>query len=116
MLITELEEPKHNGRIIIENNLIKKIVEFKDCDEEEKNIKYINCGIYNFSISNLLKYIPLLNNKNKSNEYYLTDIIKMMSDDNIEINYYILEKEKQIEIYNINTLEDLNDSINKINK
>jgi bifunctional UDP-N-acetylglucosamine pyrophosphorylase/glucosamine-1-phosphate N-acetyltransferase len=116
MLITELEEPKHNGRIIIENNLIKKIVEFKDCNEEEKNIKYVNCGIYNFSINNLLKYVPLLNNKNKSNEYYLTDIIKMMSDDNIEINYHLLEKEKQIEIYNINTLDDLNDSINLINK
>jgi len=111
MLITKLDEPKHNGRIIIKNNSITEIVEFKDCNEEEKNIKYVNCGIYNFEISNLLKFIPLLNNENKANEYYLTDIIKMMNNDNIIINYYDLEKDKQIEIYNINTMEDLHKSL-----
>ena len=112
MLITKLDEPKHNGRIIIKNNSITEIVEFKDCNEEEKNIKYVNCGIYNFEILNLLKFIPLLNNQNKANEYYLTDIIKMMNNDNIIINYYDLEKDKQIEIYNINTMEDLHKSLN----
>ena len=111
MLITKLDEPKHNGRIIIKNNSITEIVEFKDCNEEEKNIKYVNCGIYNFEIFNLLKFIPLLNNQNKANEYYLTDIIKMMNNDNIIINYYDLEKDKQIEIYNINTMEDLHKSL-----
>lgn len=111
MLITKLDEPKHNGRIIIKNNSITEIVEFKDCNEEEKNIKYVNCGIYNFEILNLLKFIPLLNNQNKANEYYLTDIIKMMNNDNIIINYYDLEKDKQIEIYNINTMEDLHKSL-----
>ena len=112
MLITKLDDPKHNGRIVIKNNSITQIVEFKDCNEEEKNIKYVNCGIYNFEISNLLKFIPLLNNENKANEYYLTDIIKMMNNDNIIINYYDLEKDKQIEIYNINTMDDLNKSLN----
>ena len=97
--------------IIIKNNSITEIVEFKDCNEEEKNIKYVNCGIYNFEISNLLKFIPLLNNQNKANEYYLTDIIKMMNNDNIIIDYYDLEKDKQIEIYNINTMEDLHKSL-----
>lgn len=111
MLITKLDDPKHNGRIIIKNNSITEIVEFKDCNEEEKNIKYVNCGIYNFEILNLLKFIPLLNNQNKANEYYLTDIIKMMNNDNIIINYYDLEKDKQIEIYNINTMEDLHKSL-----
>jgi bifunctional N-acetylglucosamine-1-phosphate-uridyltransferase/glucosamine-1-phosphate-acetyltransferase GlmU-like protein len=114
LLITELEDPKHNGRIIIKNNSIKEIVEYKDCDDEQKLIKYVNCGIYNFEINNLLRFIPLLNNNNKSKEYYLTDIIKMISDNNIDINYFVLEKEKQIEIYNINTPEDLLDSIKKI--
>ncbi len=35
----------------------------------------------------------------------------MMNNDNIIINYYDLEKDKQIEIYNINTMEDLHKSL-----
>ena len=42
----------------------------------------------------------------------MTDIIKMMNNNNIITNYYDLEKNKQIEIYNINTMEDLNKSLN----
>ena len=51
ILITNLENPFGCGRIIFKENLIDKIIEEKDCKtEEEKNIKYINAGIYHFSL------------------------------------------------------------------
>ena len=53
-----------------------KIVEHKDCNEEELKIKDINTGIYCFKISSLLNALDKIDNNNSQNEYYLTDTIK----------------------------------------
>jgi len=107
ILVTQLENPYGCGRILFVNNYIKKIIEEKDCTEQEKGIKYVNCGIYNFTVNTLLEYIPLINNKNASNEYYLTDIIEILSKLNVLLFYYDLPVKKQIEILNINTQHEL---------
>jgi bifunctional UDP-N-acetylglucosamine pyrophosphorylase/glucosamine-1-phosphate N-acetyltransferase len=104
ILIAKLDNPTGNGRIINENNKIK-ITEEKDCNESEKLIQYINCGIYHLYIRDLVNYIPLLNTNNASNELYLTDVIQYI--ENVQI--YLLEDIK--EIYNINTLEDLENAL-----
>lgn len=108
LLITELENPFGCGRILF--NEFFKIVgikEEKDCDEYEKNIKYVNCGIYQISVQDLINLIPQIDNKNKANEYYLTDIIHLMIKNSIKIEYCILEKNFQWEIKNVNTKNDL---------
>jgi len=90
------------------------IREEKDCDDNEKKIKFVNCGIYQIKVKDLINLIPLINNKNKSNEYYLTDIIGLMISYSIEIATFILNNESQYEIKNVNTkkdLEELNDYI-----
>jgi UDP-N-acetylglucosamine diphosphorylase/glucosamine-1-phosphate N-acetyltransferase len=107
MLITELENPSACGRIIFNDNKVIQIIEEKECSDEEKEIKYVNCGIYQISVINLLKYIPLINNNNKANEYYLTDIVDLMNSNNNNIGYYILPQDKQYEIKNVNTKHDL---------
>lgn len=109
LLITELDNPTGCGRIIMvkENNSIINIIEEKDCNENEKNIKLVNCGIYQINVMDLLKLIPLIDNNNKANEYYLTDIVPLMINNNIGVGYYNLPKENQYEITNINTKADL---------
>jgi len=107
-----LDNPMANGRIVHSNQTIE-IVEYKDCTEEQKNIKEINVGIYIADIDLLFKCIPKIDNKNKQGEYYLTDIVNLSNKHEYNTILYQLNKSKQLEIFNINTREDLNYIINK---
>jgi len=113
LLITRLNNPTGCGRIIMDNkNGIINIIEEKDCSLTEKMIKLVNCGIYQIKVKDLLKLIPQIGNNNNAKEYYLTDIITLMINNNIKIGYYELPEVKQYEITNINTKHDL-DKLNR---
>ena len=102
-----LDNPYGHGRIIVEDNKFKKIVEEKDCNELEKQIKLSNTGIYMAKTSALHQCIPKIQNNNAQQEYYLTDIVQIANNMKMNIGLYILPSEKWIEIYNINTKEQL---------
>lgn len=109
LLITQLENPTGCGRIFFNsNNQIEKIVEEKDCDEFQKRNKYINCGIYYVNFITLVDCIPLIQNNNKAEEYYLTDLIEIALNRNHGFFFYELEQYKNYEVMNINTSYDLN--------
>lgn len=110
LLITaiELSEPAGNGRIIASNNTLEAIVEEKDCDDEQKEIKIVNCGIYICDTQILQKYIPMITNNNAQHEYYLTDIVHLFKQhETIPIGLHILDPSQSIEIYNVNTASQL---------
>jgi len=108
VVTTDLDEPKGYGRIIKNDGIFTKIVEEKDCNSHEKLINLVNCGIYAFDTNMLCKYIDKLTNNNSQNEYYLTDIIEIIrNNENIEIDTYHITKENQYEIMGINTTDDL---------
>ena len=109
------DEPYGYGRII-ENNqpVFEKIVEEKDCDEEERQIKKVNCGIYTFDCQILCKYLPELRNNNAQKEYYLTDILEIIkNNEKVNIELYNIEKEKHHETIGVNTKAQL-DELEKI--
>ena len=105
ILIANIDEPSGYGRIVLENNKISKIVEEKDCTEEEKQIKFINSGIYSFNIKVLLQYIDKIDNNNKQNEYYLTQLFELFVKNYIPINYQIVEN--ILEISGVNDQQQL---------
>ena len=72
------DDPKSYGRIIRNNGVFQKITEFKDCNELEKTINEVNSGIYAIKSELLIKYLPMINNNNAQNEYYLTDIVELI--------------------------------------
>lgn len=80
LLTARLNKPAGYGRVIRDKYFsICGIVEEKDCDEVEKDIKEINTGIMVFkkqSLENNLKYIRP---NNRKKEYYLTDIIGLLA-------------------------------------
>ena len=69
-----VDNPFGYGRIVKNNQEIK-IVEEKDCSEEEKAINEINSGIYCFKTEFLVENIDNLNTENAQGEFYLTDLI-----------------------------------------
>ena len=74
-----MNDPLKYGRIIRNaNGEFEKIVEFKDCNEEEVKVKEINSGMYCFNIQDLLNTLGKLNNNNNQGEYYLTDVLEIL--------------------------------------
>ena len=111
-------EPHGYGRIIeteVDDLLFfKKIVEEKDCNEEEREIKKVNCGIYTFDCQILCKYLPQLKNNNAQKEYYLTDILEIIkNNEKVNIELYNIEKENHHETIGVNTKAQL-DELEKI--
>jgi UDP-N-acetylglucosamine diphosphorylase/glucosamine-1-phosphate N-acetyltransferase len=115
IITTTNDKPFGYGRIIIKNDKFERIVEHNDCTNEQLNIKQINCGIYAFDTELLCKWLPFINNNNKKQEYYLTDIVEIIKNgENAEIELYDLPRDKIIEVIGVNTiaqLHELNDLI-----
>jgi bifunctional UDP-N-acetylglucosamine pyrophosphorylase/glucosamine-1-phosphate N-acetyltransferase len=82
----------HFGRIVRDiDGTIKKIVEFKDANDEEKNLKELNPALYAFDARWLWENIDKLKNENAQGEYYLTDLIKIACDQNKKIETVQIE-------------------------
>ncbi|MCG3659115.1 bifunctional UDP-N-acetylglucosamine diphosphorylase/glucosamine-1-phosphate N-acetyltransferase GlmU [Aliarcobacter butzleri] len=77
MSVLELNSADGYGRVIIENENVKKIVEQKDASEDELKITTANAGIYQFETKFLLENLPKLDNNNAQKEYYITDLVEM---------------------------------------
>jgi len=108
IITTRMDNASGYGRIFIKNDTFIKIIEDKDCDESQLRIQKVNTGIYCIDSSLLYTYLPYLKNDNKQGEYYLTDIIEIIKEEEgIDIKMLDIEKEKSIEIMGVNTLEQL---------
>ena len=103
-----LDNPHGYGRIIEKNNNFYKIIEEKDCTEEERLVKNINAGIYIINQIYLCKYLQYITNNNSQKEYYLTDIIEIIKKHELEkITIYTITQDKQYEIMCVNTQNQL---------
>ena len=119
ILSAHKNDPTGYGRLLRNNkNEVKGIKEHKDCSDEEKKITEINSGIYIFKTKDLLLYIDKLQTNNQQAEYYLTDIIHILEENNHSIDAYKIDNAD--EILGINTRQDLaitnNIMYQKINK
>ncbi len=103
MLTTYMISPKGYGRVIKKNNQIK-IIEDKNCTEEEKEINKVNTGIYLISKKFLEDNIDKIQKNSASGEFYLTDLVEMASKQNkkvldVPVGYDFVR--------GVNTLEEL---------
>lgn len=106
ILTTHVKEPKGYGRIIRDDDddIVLKIVEEKDAKESEKKIKEINSGTYCFDNQLLFEMISKINNNNAQGEYYITDMIQLLVENNKKVSAF---PAKFDEVIGVNTQESL---------
>lgn len=69
------EDALRYGRLIVKNDELVKIVEFKDASDEEKSIKFCNSGVMVFDSETMFQILSAVSNENAAGEYYLTDAV-----------------------------------------
>ncbi len=73
-----VKNPKGLGRLVHSGETLHKIVEERDASPSELKICAINVGTYVVSVESLKKFLPMISNKNRQNEFYLTDLVDLM--------------------------------------
>ncbi len=86
VLTTYLDDPHGYGRIVRNRDgTVRKIVEEKDTNVYEEEIKEINTGIYVFDCQRMLEALEQVDNANSQNEYYLTDVVEIFNNMKVEV-------------------------------
>ena len=96
LLSCEIQNPFGYGRIINKHGNVIDIVEEKEADEETRQIKEINAGVYIFKYERLIEAVSKINNNNLKGEYYLTDAIKYLVNDGYKVESYKIYDEDEI--------------------
>lgn len=117
ILVARFSNPTGYGRILYdEKKEFIEIVEEKDCSPEQKKIDIINSGLYYINADLLIKYIPMIENRNSQKEYYLTDIVKIIKhSEEININTFLICQDENKYISGVNTPDELEMLENEIN-
>ncbi|MDX2127658.1 MAG: sugar phosphate nucleotidyltransferase [Chloroherpetonaceae bacterium] len=110
VLTARLADPTGYGRIIRsdDGSRVLRIIEQKDCTPEENLVNEINSGIYVFDKKELFLALGRVSNHNAQKEYYLTDVLGLLSDSKKKI--CAVEAQNFNEIRGINTPEQLKEA------
>ena len=106
ILSVRLEIPTHYGRIIRDaDDSFRKIVEERDANEEERQVKEINSGIYCFEARDLFQALRKVEPANDQGEYYLTDVPKIILSSGGTVSVYLHNDSR--EVYGVNSRAEL---------
>ncbi|MDD5506021.1 MAG: NTP transferase domain-containing protein [Candidatus Omnitrophica bacterium] len=106
LLTAQLKKPSGYGRILRDKCFsVCGIVEEKDADEVQKDIKEINTGIMAFNKESLAGNLKHIRSNNRKKEYYLTDIIGILAKKNYLVDGIKIEDSR--EALGINTRAEL---------
>ena len=93
MSVLDLPNASGYGRVIIKDENVVKIVEQKDCNEDELKINIANAGIYCFNTQFLNNNLSKLSNNNAQKEYYITDLVELAINQNLKVSPLIVNEE-----------------------
>ena len=106
ILTTEVADPAGYGRIVrnAQGN-IAAIVEQKVATREQQQIREINPGVYCFQAEAFWRHIGEVNANNPANEYYLTDMVEILTKHGHPVRPVLISDET--ELLGINTRVEL---------
>lgn len=87
LLTVTLADPTGYGRIVRgRDGLIASIIEQRDASPEQLELREVNTGVLALSVSQLTRWLPLIDNNNTQGEYYLTDLIALARHDGFRVD------------------------------
>lgn len=117
LLTSIVSDPTGYGRVVRSKDEVIKIVEHKDCNEEELKINEMNAAIYCFDIESLLLALEKLSNNNSQGEYYLTDVIGILKEEGKRVGALSIDYEETIGVNSRVQLAEAEEILrNRINK
>jgi bifunctional UDP-N-acetylglucosamine pyrophosphorylase / glucosamine-1-phosphate N-acetyltransferase len=108
LVTTVFEDPTGYGRIIRDDrDLVMGVVEERDCTEEQRKLTEINAGAYAFRFADLVDALGRVSNQNAQGEYYLTDVIGLLVEQEHDIEPVSATPE---EVVGINSQDQLSEA------
>lgn len=106
LLSMNLDEPGLYGRIVRDQRgAVEKIVEAKDANDQQRQIREVNAGIYLFDGEHLSDNLRRLSTSNAQGEYYLTDLIGMLRQAGKGVGALIIDD--PVEVLGVNSRAEL---------
>jgi bifunctional UDP-N-acetylglucosamine pyrophosphorylase/glucosamine-1-phosphate N-acetyltransferase len=98
VLTTEVEDSSGYGRIVRRGKAggILKIVEERDANARQREIKEVNSSIYLFDPGFLKAALPKIKNKNAQKEFYLTDLVALAVGSRKRVDLLLWQKSEEI--------------------
>jgi bifunctional UDP-N-acetylglucosamine pyrophosphorylase/glucosamine-1-phosphate N-acetyltransferase len=113
ILTVSLDDPGAYGRIVRdEKGNVRRIVEARDASPEERAVREVNAGAYAFHVPSLLPILSDLKPQNAQKEYYLTDVIGLLSQAGHLVG--TLTATNPAEALGVNTFEELADMTRRL--
>ena len=104
LLTVYQDNPIGLGRILRDDTgKMKGIVEERDANDAERQIKEVNTGIF-LCPKESFSYLAQIDNKNNQGEYYLTDLVKLMVQDGHEV---VSKQVDSVEVMGVNDRQQL---------
>ena len=114
MLVGRLEQPGSYGRVVMdEGGLVSQIVEAKDASAEVLALPTVNAGTYCFQSNDLWPALAQVGNSNKSGEYYLTDVVGILSNAGKTVVGELISEREMTGVNTRAQLAELEEQLNK---
>jgi bifunctional UDP-N-acetylglucosamine pyrophosphorylase/glucosamine-1-phosphate N-acetyltransferase len=106
LVTMKLDDPGLYGRIVRDaKGEVTRIVEAKDADEKQRQIREVNSGIYLFDGQHLSDNLRRLSTNNAQGEYYLTDLVAMLRQGGKRVGALLLDD--PVEALGVNSRSEL---------
>jgi len=84
-----MENPMGYGRVVRDDaNIFRQIVEQKDANDDERQLREVNSGIYCFDSEKLFTALEEVRPSNSQSEYYLTDVPSILKRTNERVSLF----------------------------
>lgn len=115
LLVTTMDNPIGYGRILRgPSSSIEEIIEEKEASPEQRRIREINAGVYCFRRRDLFDAIEKVKKSKVKKEYYLTDLIGILANENKRIN--AVQTNDPDEVIGVNSRGGLAKAFSTLNK
>ncbi len=106
VLGAEFDPPPAFGRLVLgPGGALARIVEEKDATIDERSIKLCNTGAFCVDGARLPEWVGRLKNNNAQKEFYITDLVELASQDDLEAHSFITRNHD--EVRGVNSRADL---------